>query len=73
MIGSTIRITMVNTTTFLTRTGMITMTKRTTKVATRMKKMRKKMTTMMTMRTSLSRLILIEPSVCLKNYTITAS
>jgi F0F1-type ATP synthase assembly protein I len=35
---------MVNTTTFLTRTGMITMTRRKTKVATRMKKMRKKMT-----------------------------
>lgn len=35
---------MVNTTTFLTRTGMNTMTRRKTKVATRMKKMRKKMT-----------------------------
>lgn len=33
---------MVNTTTFLTRTGMITMTRRKTKVATRMKKMKKK-------------------------------
>ena len=44
MIGSTIRITMENTTTFLTRTGMNTMTRRKTKVATRMKKMRKKMT-----------------------------